>query len=386
MARPIIYNNNKSLNTIAWINIMENFTDKYKTELKNFEYMSRAVGSRNDYVQGGGGNTSVKLDGYLMAIKASGYCLSDIRTNNAFAVLDYASLKQFYLDNQAQSFEDVEKAGSENARSSIKAIEGMAQLRPSVEAGFHSILRKYVVHSHSVYINTATCAAECQEIAAKALAGADYTWGFVSYTDPGARLTFSIRDELARVEAQTGETPTVLFMGNHGLIVHDDDYMESLRIHEDVNERIACAFHITNHDFPPVAVRQNADGLLTIDAPYLQSHLKSGSYGLKELYEEALYPDQLVFLTGTFFMGDSNKKPKPGTCVADTHSGAVVCNLNQSMAQTIAETLTAVIFIRENIKENHYTLSAMGDSAKKFISNWESEKYRKSLARKQKQQ
>lgn len=361
---------------------MNSFINKFKTELENFEYMSRAIGSRNDYVQGGGGNTSVKLDGQLMAIKASGYCLSDIRTDKAFAVLDYASLRRFYLVNQPQSFEDVEKAGSEKARSSVKAIEGMAQLRPSVEAGFHSILKKYVVHSHSVYVNMVTCAAKCQEIATKALAGADYTWGFVSYTDPGARLTFSIRDELARVESQKCEVPAVILMVNHGLIVHHDDYVETLRIHEDINERIACAFNITNHDFPSVAACLNADGLFTIDAPYLQSHLKSGCYGLKELCEEALYPDQLVFLTGVFFMGDSNKKPEPGTCVADIHSGDVICNLNQSMAQTIGETLTAVIFIRENIKRNNYTLSAMGDSAKKFISNWESEKYRKSLARK----
>jgi rhamnose utilization protein RhaD (predicted bifunctional aldolase and dehydrogenase) len=359
---------------------MNKFTDKYKTELENFEYMSQAVGGRNDYIQGGGGNTSVKLDGHLMAIKASGYCLSDIRTDKGFAVLDYASLRRFYLDNQPEKFDDVEKAGSEKAKLSTQTIEGMAQVRPSVEAGFHSILRKYVVHSHSVYANMATCAAECQAIALRALADASYTWGFVSYTDPGARLTFSIRDELSRVEAQTGEVPTVLLMGNHGLIVHHDDHLEALRIHEEVNERIAQVFRITGHDFPAVSVRQNTDGLLSVDAPYLKSHLKSGRYGIKELCEQALYPDQLVFLTGAFFIRDGSEKPAPGTCVANIDSGAVVCNMNQSMAQTIAETLTAIIFIRENIIQNDYTISAMGEAAKTFIANWESEKYRKSLA------
>ena len=226
----------------------------------------------------------------------------------------------------------------------------------------------------------AACAVECEQIAAKALADASYTWGFVAYTDPGARLTFSIRDELTRVEAQKGEMPTVLLMGNHGLIVHHDDHMEALRIHEEVNERIAGAFHITNHDFPAVSVHQNADEQFVTDAPYLASHLKSGRYGKKELCEEALYPDQLVFLTGTFFFGENNTKPEPGTCVADQESGLVVCDINQSMAQTIAETLTAVIFIRENIEKSHYTLASMGEAAKQFIANWESEKYRKSLA------
>ena len=32
--------------------------------------------------------------------------------------------------------------------------------------------------------------------------------------------------------------------------------------------------------------------------------------------------------------------------------------------------------------ENGYTVSTMGEAAKRFIANWESEKYRKSLAEK----
>ena len=49
-------------------------------------------------------------------------------------------------------------------------------------------------------------------------------------------------------------------------------------------------------------------------------------------------------------------------------------------AQVIAETLTAVVFICDTIRRAGYTLSTMGEAAKAFIANWESEKYRKSLA------
>ena len=49
-------------------------------------------------------------------------------------------------------------------------------------------------------------------------------------------------------------------------------------------------------------------------------------------------------------------------------------------AQVIAETLTAVLFICRAIEKKGYTLSTMGEAAKAFIANWESEKYRKSLA------
>ena len=40
---------------------------KRKKKEKAFEKMSKAAGARSDYVQGGGGNTSVKFDDSLMA-------------------------------------------------------------------------------------------------------------------------------------------------------------------------------------------------------------------------------------------------------------------------------------------------------------------------------
>ena len=144
--------------------------------LEEFSRVSGIAGGRADYVQGGGGNTSVKLGGGLMAIKASGFCLSDITPNSAYAVLDGAAVREFYLTSEPEQFENVETAGSTKAKESVKVIEGLQQLRPSVEAGFHSILRTFVVHTHSVYANLAACSVDCREICAAAFAGADYSW------------------------------------------------------------------------------------------------------------------------------------------------------------------------------------------------------------------
>ena len=185
--------------------------------------VSQSTGARADYVQGGGGNTSVKLPGGLMAIKASGFCLSDIHPDKAYAVLDGADLRNFYLTTDPSALADVEKEGSARAKADVRHIDGLADLRPSVEAGFHSILKTFVVHTHSVYANLAACSTACRPIAAQAFAGANYTWGWVPYTDPGANLTFAIRDELRRVEKETGKVPSVILMQNHGIIVHDDD-------------------------------------------------------------------------------------------------------------------------------------------------------------------
>lgn len=354
------------------------FAEQNKEKLAAFAKLSGTLGARADYVQGGGGNTSVKLDGGLMAIKASGFCLKDIREDHAYAVLDYKAISSFYADNEPADLSDVEKEGAACTKANTKQIEGLESLRPSVEAGFHSILKTFVGHTHSVYANLACCSKECCEIAKKAFEGADYTWGWVPYTDPGANLTFAIRDELKRVEKETGKVPSVILMQNHGIIAHDDDADACLAIHADANERLANAFGIHDGDFPKVCIKDIGDGLFEADTPYLEEQLASGRYPYKRLMTEPLYPDQMVFLADTFFADE--EEIAEGTCCMDSKTGKVVFRMSDSKAQVIAETLTAVTFIMEHVSASGCGLSTMGEAAKDFIANWESEKYRKSLA------
>ncbi len=357
---------------------MDYFFERNKALLEAFSAMSRKAGARADYVQGGGGNTSVKLHDGLMAIKASGYRLSDVMTDAGYAVLDYEALRKFYFSHAPGDFEDVEKRGSEEAKASIRSIEGLTQLRPSVEAGFHSVLPTFVLHTHSVYANLAACAEEGREIVGKAFRGAPYTVGFVPYTDPGARLTFTIRDECARVEKETGKAPNVIFMQNHGPIVMHDDWQECARIHADANERIANAFGLTGDAFPKVAVKPLGNGMFESDTPYLSNRLKACGFTERFLIEQPLYPDQMVFFVGTLTVGEG--LPGEDACVCDLQNGVVRYHMPESKALVIEETLTAVLFITEHIAKCGYTLSTMGEAARSFIANWESEKYRKSLA------
>ena len=144
-----------------WIN-------KNQARLNEYVRMSVTAGSRPDYVQGGGGNTSCKLDDRQMAIKASGFRLDQIRVDQAYAVLDYQNLRDFYGRSDPAGFADVEKEGSAQARSAIISIDGLPQLRPSVEVGFHSLLDTYVMHTHPVYANLVTCCAEGRTMAGQA--------------------------------------------------------------------------------------------------------------------------------------------------------------------------------------------------------------------------
>lgn len=356
------------------------FFEKNAKLLADFARLSQIAGARADYVQGGGGNTSVKLADGLMAIKASGYCLKDIHADKAYAVVDAQALRKFYDENEPANLDDVEEQGAACVKENTKSIEGLEALRPSVEAGFHSILKTFVLHTHSVYANLAACSDACQSIATTAFAHADYTWGWVPYTDPGANLTFAVRDEQRRVEKETGKIPAVILMQNHGIIVQDDDADTCLAIHADANERLAKAFGLSGDSFPATAVEEMVAGIYAADAPYLRAQLQSGVHTQKSLLEEPLYPDQMVFLVDTFFM--DAEELEEGQCVASSKTGHMLMQMPEKKAQTLVETLTAVFFIMENIKKAGYTVSTMGEKAKQFIANWESEKYRKSLAAK----
>lgn len=355
---------------------MKNFIKKNKIDLAAFSEMSKSAGGRADYVQGGGGNTSVKLADGLMAIKASGFCLSDITEDNAYALINLDGLQKFYRENSPETLSDVEKEGAACAKENTVVLEGMNPLRPSVEAGFHSILKKFVCHTHSVYANLCCCSHEMKEIAEKAFAGADYTWGSVPYTDPGANLTFAIKGELARVKEKTGKEPAVILMQNHGIIVHGENADEVLSIHADANERLAKAFGISGTSFPKVTVKAVGD-LFEADVPYMAEVLKSGKYSVKTLLEAPLYPDQMVFLIGSLF--ENKTELDEGECTINS-DGILTLKMNEKKALTISETITAVLFISEHIAKSGYSLSSMGEAAKNFIANWESEKYRKSLA------
>lgn len=358
---------------------MSLFYERNKAVLNDYIRLSNVSGSRSDYVQGGGGNTSVKFDGRLMAIKASGYCLCDVKAGQAYAVLDYRKLREFYNGHEPGEFPDVEAHGAEQAKGALQRIEGMPELRPSVEAGFHSVLKRFVSHTHSVYANLACCSNACRTIVQEALADADYPWGWVAYSNPGATLTFAVRDEMRRVERESGRTPSVFFLQNHGLVVHDECAKACLQIQEDANRRLAAFFGLTMEQYPAIVLKKLDDGLYESDVPFMEAAFRSGKYNKQRLVYEPLCPDQMVFLVGAFEENETQHLA-PDTCAADPVTGKVRFRMDCKKARVTAEVLTATIFLQEHIPSAGYSLSTLNEAAKEFINSWESEKYRKSLA------
>lgn len=329
-----------------------------KATLSDLVKISTAVGMREDYVQGGGGNTSVKLDDTRMAIKASGFRLKQITQDNGYVMLDYDRLLRYYSAVDLSSDIDFEADNKRNTNECIIS-GGAAGLRPSVEAGFHSRLKSCVIHTHSVYANILCCSVEGRQIAEKLFA--DIPFIFVPYVDPGFMLSLKITEAITDFQEKTTRFPEVVFMQNHGLIVSSDDANACIALHETVNDRIRNHFNL-NAAYP----KSRVGASLHSETDYIKEFFTRHS--VETVQNKILYPDQLVYLNSAigdkFFLEELR------------YEG------DAASAQIMEETLLAWAFVADSIEKAGLTLTMMTPEQIAFITGWESEAYRKQLAQK----
>ena len=287
--------------------------------LKNLKALSCNVGCNVSYVQGGGGNTSVKTDGGLMAIKASGYLLKDMTEEDGFALVDYLKINDFIkILNDLISEDEYNKT----IKAQIKDIKGCPMLRPSIETGFNSLLNKYVAHTHSIYANILTCSKEGEGLSRKLFPNS--IW--VEYHNPGKDLTLAMRDAI-----QNPGNKEIVFLKNHGFVVSADTFEKTLKLHEDINERIIKYFDLKK--------KFVVDDNIQVDIKYLNNNV--------------IFPDQIVYS-----VDETLRKTRAGI-----------------------ETLCAYKYIIETIVSLGLNLSLISKENVSYLQNMESEKYRKRLAK-----
>ena len=197
-------------------------------KLDNLINMSHEIGNEIAYVQGGGGNTSVKLDTMKMAIKASGIALKDMSAEQGFSVVDYQKVNKYHCS--PDSSEDRYSESITNF-----AIDSSA--KPSIETGFHALLGEYVIHSHSVFLNVLLCAKEGKDLILEHFP--ESIW--VDYFTPGKDLTLAIKNSLnGREDSFEG----LIFLENHGIIVSATTYQKCLEIHDECNSTVKTFYNL----------------------------------------------------------------------------------------------------------------------------------------------
>lgn len=178
--------------------------------------LSNEVGSRQDLVLAGGGNTSVK-EGNTLFIKASGTALADI-TEKGFVKMDRALLSAMLT----RRYPDDDTIREARALADLTAamLPGEEGKRPSVETLLHHLFpQRFVVHLHPAAVNALSCAVNGR-VEAQRLFGEKVLW--VESCRPGYVLARLCSERLKEYVEKTGVPPNIAILQNHGLFTAAD--------------------------------------------------------------------------------------------------------------------------------------------------------------------
>ncbi len=208
--------------------------------MKEFLKASKKIGLDQALIQRAGGNSSIKV-GRKMLVKASGFLMKDMKKGIGYVDLDYKKIKD-YIFSLPKNFKVTLK--DEN---NFSAFLGNA----SIEAGMHTILSKYVFHTHSVYANVFNCMKNGEQKLREIFGKKNILW--IPYKNPGLALAHAIAQL-----AKKGSLPKIIFLQNHGLITHDDNLESAVELTHFVTRKIDLPlfsienkiYKIIDHLFP----------------------------------------------------------------------------------------------------------------------------------------
>jgi NAD(P)-dependent dehydrogenase (short-subunit alcohol dehydrogenase family)/rhamnose utilization protein RhaD (predicted bifunctional aldolase and dehydrogenase) len=366
--------------------------------------VSRAVGAEADYVQGGGGNTSVKsADGRTMLVKASGTTLADMSEEYGWVETDLAvvlAMLDAGLDALAPA-ERERRVLEELNRSRTGGPGG----RASVETVLHAQLGRVVIHTHPPAVNALTCGPGREALQKLAVSGklpplwVPFAAGFM--------LARAVREAVAAYRREHGAAPQVFFLENHGIFVSADGASDCLRIHDEWVERCEEFFagapqpapgretssaelravmaslrgKLADRTGKPSFLRMSADDELVSAAC---------SPAADVLATGALTPDQIVYCGSRFRTFDSLEELASAADGLPVDAGAprvlLVRGVGALLRAEAPDKLDVVESVAACAARSVRMASARGgarnlpDEANRFVVGWEAEHYRAGLS------
>ena len=203
------------------------------SELEHFVKFSKYAGERLDLVQAGGGNTSVKFNNGQMAIKASGYFLSEVEKDKAYSLVYTQEVADTLSNEEVISNKDKKKRET-LAASIVKNATIDTENKPSIETLLHAILLKYTLHTHSIIVNRIAIKKNWEQLFTQLFPEAIC----VKYETPGIDLAIALKEAMDKKIAQGYDLPKIYFLQNHGLITTSNDPIEVYELHEYVTKKL----------------------------------------------------------------------------------------------------------------------------------------------------
>lgn len=188
------------------------FIQNYLTDFKDFTKISDVIGQSIEICQNGGGNISVKT-GDFMIIKASGYDIKDINCLSGYSVIQ-----------PTEKIEILNSSSELELSSILKKISNRHKI-PSMEAGVHLLLKKYVIHAHAIYPTTLLCLNNAKEIIPALFSNLEHE--YIPYLCPGYDLFDAFR--------KCDLSKPVYFLENHGVVISSDNLNNAVELLNEIN-------------------------------------------------------------------------------------------------------------------------------------------------------
>lgn len=314
--------------------------------LAELSALSARLGRDPMLVQGGGGNTSIKI-GDTLWVKASGKWLAAADAEDIFVAVDLPGVRAAIAADAADPV-------------SVHVRPG-ATLRPSIETTLHALLPHGVVlHLHSVNCLAAAVLSDGRQRIAAALDGLNWAW--LDYCRPGIDLTRAV----ARLD---GGPFDVIVLGSHGIVIGASDCTSAEALVAEVERRLA----VPNRAAP-------AADLTALDAARLQGPWKipadarlhalaTDPASFAHAMAGPLFPDQVVFL-GPHLSRD----PLSADAVACLLPGRGVL-VREDITAGQTEMLLCLALLMPRLAAQA-PLMPLPEDEVRAIGGWEAEKYR----------
>ena len=353
-------------------------------EIGSLVNISKYAGERFDLVQAGGGNSSVKFDNGEMIIKASGFLLSDVKKDNGYSRVYTLKIADIVKDKSILSCTD--KRERESLTSAlVKAATIDKNNRPSIETLLHSFLLKYTLHTHPIVVNMIVVCANWKAILNSIFSEMDIV--LVEYETPGIELALKLHQELKNCK----NTPNVIFLQNHGLIITSEDENEIYRLNEYILEKIEKYLKI---DLSKYKTTNNITALFSEIEPNDNiSYLSEDQFLNTQLSENKnlffsmpFCPDSLVYCGISCVelndLSDRNSIDIYKNKYKESPKVVIWENKLYFIAQNIKKTKEMEDVFKFHIMvlaQNPVSLNYLEYEELAYLSNWEAEKFRQNI-------
>lgn len=345
-------------------------------EIKNLIKLSKYAGMREDIIQAGGGNTSVKINDETMFIKSSGYQLSEMEENVGYSKVNYKKIVDYFKSHLEIKRSD-EKELLENT-----LIQGK---RPSIETFLHSITEKYTLHTHPLLINVFTS----RKNGMKELKSMFPDSLIIDYQTPGIFLAKEFFDKFSKLE--NPQKANIVFLKNHGLIVSGKNINEVIELHESILETLENKLKVNMQAYRnSTFLFKKLEDFIENNIVYLCENRRIKNFIENNSIKDVNYcfsPDSLIYCNKKILLLNKNDDMlevvknhnlKYGNFnVVYFENELYIIAPNVKKAKEIESVLSFNLQVLKLNKNDE--MDFLTEEEQNFLLNWDSEKYRKNL-------